>query len=460
MTIEEKAKAFDEALQKAKEWKSGVAGNGDINQCLDELFPELAESEDEKIRKHLIWVCNDWVTDGIADRYETKSIKIDDMLRWLEKKGEQKQEEIWPNLSNCLHDCKKCTGKCLYRKEEYQGEQKPVTPKFKVGDWIQPKDKHYPPCLIKSIEGDIVKMKAESDLNDNVEKLIYLEEGWELVEQKPVEWTDDDNWNMQVFLNALDLYKEPVDKQILKSWFKSLKNKTFPQKTEWSEKDEKMYQSALWHIKNSCGNGGKNSGEFEVYHFVKSLKDRCLPQLKREWGEEDERMLSCAQEAVKAYFSEIGNKGSVIYWLNSLKDRILPRPRQEWSKEDTNILNGIIAYLSCHACDLEGFDRWYDWLKHLSPQTKHELSEEYIEKLVKAYSDSLPICGDFQSYHDALVDSYRKGICVVKQINSQKQWKPSGEQMEAVEKALSLAKNCGEEYSFDLRTLLENLKAL
>lgn len=35
-----------------------------------------------------------------------------------------------------------------------------------------------------------------------------------------------------------------------------------------------MFNSALWHVKNSCGNGGKNSGEFEVYNWLKSLKDR------------------------------------------------------------------------------------------------------------------------------------------------------------------------------------------
>ncbi len=39
-------------------------------------------------------------------------------------------------------------------------------------------------------------------------------------------------------------------------------------------------------------------------------------------------------------------------------------------------------------------------------------------------------------------------------------WKPSDEQMEALANALSLAKNCGEESSFDLRTLYEQLKKL
>ena len=39
-------------------------------------------------------------------------------------------------------------------------------------------------------------------------------------------------------------------------------------------------------------------------------------------------------------------------------------------------------------------------------------------------------------------------------------WKPNDEQMKALADALSLAKNCGEEWAFDLRTLYEQLKKL
>jgi hypothetical protein len=39
-------------------------------------------------------------------------------------------------------------------------------------------------------------------------------------------------------------------------------------------------------------------------------------------------------------------------------------------------------------------------------------------------------------------------------------WKPSDKQMEALANALSLAKNCGIESAFDLRTLYEQLKKL
>jgi len=55
---------------------------------------------------------------------------------------------------------------------------------------------------------------------------------------------------------------------------------------EWSDEDEKMLNSALWHIKNSCGNGGKTSGEYEVYHWLKSLPERFVLQPKVEWSED------------------------------------------------------------------------------------------------------------------------------------------------------------------------------
>lgn len=40
------------------------------------------------------------------------------------------------------------------------------------------------------------------------------------------------------------------------------------QKPTWSEEDERYYDSALWHIKNSCGIEGN------VYNWFKSLRER------------------------------------------------------------------------------------------------------------------------------------------------------------------------------------------
>ncbi len=67
--------------------------------------------------------------------------ELDELVSYVmvKKQKEQKPVEEWPNLSNCIKNCKKCHGKCFYRKEPYE-EQKPastVESKFKSGDRIQ-----------------------------------------------------------------------------------------------------------------------------------------------------------------------------------------------------------------------------------------------------------------------------------------------------------------------------------
>ena len=53
-TIEEKAKAYDEAIKKAESLYKASEPMSGCNVILETLFPELSESEDEKIRKEII----------------------------------------------------------------------------------------------------------------------------------------------------------------------------------------------------------------------------------------------------------------------------------------------------------------------------------------------------------------------------------------------------------------------
>jgi len=82
-TIEEKAKAYDEALEKAKK----LYEKGTITESIGYIFPELEKSEDEKIRKELIEhiKANKW-----ADYVLFQKFSPDDVIAWLEKQGGQK----------------------------------------------------------------------------------------------------------------------------------------------------------------------------------------------------------------------------------------------------------------------------------------------------------------------------------------------------------------------------------
>ena len=151
------------------------------------------------------------------------------------------------------------------------------------------------------------------------------------------------------------------------------------------------------------------------------LEHRCaisavkkLYEHKPAWSEEDERKLAESIALIRS-----NNTGTFYYekdelssFLKSIKDRVLPQPNQEWSEEDENRFSNLI-YLVEHSDEGKG--------------TK---------------------------------EGFVKFINRLKSIKERYAWKPSDDQMEALAWALRLAKNYGEEFAFDLRTLQEELKKL
>lgn len=83
MTQEEKAKAYDEALERARKY---MAKGYDV--LMPEIFPQLRESEDERIRKEIINYLDFAESHNLlrAADYEKKK----GWLAYLEKKKEQK----------------------------------------------------------------------------------------------------------------------------------------------------------------------------------------------------------------------------------------------------------------------------------------------------------------------------------------------------------------------------------
>ena len=138
MTKEEKAKAWDEAIERAKSKirndKDHVLYEDDI---LD-IFPSLKES-DERIRKALM--------QNLKERFGTngnmgEGLDMPDVLAWFEKQGEhanfrnkiQIGDKVTRNEDGVLVNLSQ-----LNRVSKKQGEQKPADkfePKFKVGDWV------------------------------------------------------------------------------------------------------------------------------------------------------------------------------------------------------------------------------------------------------------------------------------------------------------------------------------
>lgn len=77
---------YKEALERMKSWAKGEHPDcfSEAQKVAEFIFPELAESEDEKIRKSLIrFLKSPFVNENIADEI------VDPWIAWLEKQGEK-----------------------------------------------------------------------------------------------------------------------------------------------------------------------------------------------------------------------------------------------------------------------------------------------------------------------------------------------------------------------------------
>lgn len=170
LTIEQKAKAYDEALKVLHKYDgANIMFTQDLKE---EMFPELKESEDERIRKRIY----DYINVTLDDNESTEKEK---WLAWLEKQGEQKpvwseyderilktiiigiENEMFSDVMREEYQRIPNTNKNYYqiridwlksieqRLKGWDGERKQlitldhfedkgdmVEPKFKVGDWI------------------------------------------------------------------------------------------------------------------------------------------------------------------------------------------------------------------------------------------------------------------------------------------------------------------------------------
>jgi hypothetical protein len=211
MTQEEKAKAYDRALEIAKKIHSGEGVPAPPNMSvLEVVFPELVENDDEKIRKELI---HQFTTLGQSwDKWG--GLKIKDILAWLEKQSKQK-----PN-------------KCMYSEYNYTDEDRKVL------------------CDGCEEECELKQNPEWSEKDDKIKDLI-------------IKASDD---------GCLYGY---VDSEHLLDWLNSIKDRVIPQpKQEWSEEDDIMVESIRNSFGLHCGQMTEALRERydKFFNKVKSLR--------------------------------------------------------------------------------------------------------------------------------------------------------------------------------------------
>lgn len=217
--MEEYKKKYEAALSRAKEFMSnrGIKPDEDAFKYAKELsetiFPELRESEDERIRKWIISDLKDSI-DSCAYCERTKPQALE-AISWLEKQGEQKPEI------------------------EY------IYPKFRIGDVIEPikPNGYYPPVRVLSIEKKTKSYYCESDDKKHFSSIpIRCEDEYKFVEQKSA-WSEEDENLYNLCVSGITtryndgLFTTSEYKQT-KLWFQSLKNRVQP--NHWKPSEEQI----------------------------------------------------------------------------------------------------------------------------------------------------------------------------------------------------------------------------
>ena len=353
LSIEEKAKAYDSIFERLKKMYNNNKTNIVARLIYERYFPELKESEDEKIKKRIIALIN----------AHGQGMYKEDMLAWLEKKGEQKSQ-----------------GKSALEaiNEEKVDNANKVEPKFKVGDWISGYYTNYKVLsvnndgyLVEDVDGNKINILFENekfhhlftiaDAKDG--DVLCCESGWTCIFKALDNHTN--TFSSYSFMDKTGWFCETGSEAhtLEKAFIKAYNGNIFPATKEQRE--------LLFSKMKEAGY------EWDANH--KQLKKI---EQKPAWSEEDEAVLDALirrLEGEDVYISP----HLATECLKSLKERVMHQ-QQKWSEEDKNRFTNLISLVKCskeNDATKIGFIRFINKLKSFNLKNTWKPSDEQIKVL-------------------------------------------------------------------------------
>ena len=409
-----------EKLEEAK--RLYETANADQKYVLESLFPELRESEDERIRKALIEGFK-VMKDGSYGEctFSNYNIPVTDIITWLEKQGDinptedeleasriaayeptknwsEKLQSLYEKLAHCdrgeqksieEHDiCKFCEDRygCVSPCPAKLIEKEKSADKFKVGDWVVYCGKT---CKITGLHNGIFTIT-------NQDGSYFFNQVKSTMEPVFHHWTIQDAKDGDVICTSSTAINEV-------SIFKGLTIEGFIE-CYCSYDSEDEYCERKYHFigkptpateeqRDLLFQKIKENG-YEWDAEKKELKK--IEQKPTAWGEEDESTINdiiCYIRQRLDYESEKGKKKiqKCESWLKSLSGRVQPQPKKDWSEEDEKYTNIVLAALyspgaeglySFHKVKSSDVTNWFISLKdRVRPQSQWKPSDKDIFEL-------------------------------------------------------------------------------
>ena len=143
------------ALERAKK----LYEQGTITESLGFVFPELRESEDERVRKWL-----EELIEAMPDNsIEFKELKRIDVLLWLERQGEKTTDKIEPNPAWSEEDEEMLKWLCRIIHTQRLDRAITLKEESELGEWID-----------KWLNYNLQTKQSEKKLTENAELQNYI----------------------------------------------------------------------------------------------------------------------------------------------------------------------------------------------------------------------------------------------------------------------------------------------
>ena len=454
-------------------------------EWLEKMFPELSESEDEKVRKMLIEQMERWHECALENNVVQDIKDSADAITWLEKQGKCKtdchrnhQDANYPNGCIVLEDfnggegfyklnldylnkkqveeveemvrtwnkesktsnenIKSCIGMCLTDANEQRFNDYNTTLKDCL-DWLKKQGEQKPILDIEIPFG--AKDSELQEATYYIPKGYYAEiEGDKVIikkgEQKPFDY-ENANIQQKDFAPKEEIPRYNIGDVLCDKSCTTL-NKESQSNFKITDIRNGMY------ICDSCSFPISQQGEYEL--VAKRIEQ------KPAWSEEEERYICQLESMVKERWAlaekaqdeeVIKNMSDLAFFLKTLNPNKKPsdedmktllrteyekgradtiaKMQKEWNEEDIIHLNNCISYMS----RLNSSEM--DWLKSLKDrvQPKQEWNEED-----KDYYDAIIAKLEVTQEDAALTDNQ---MDFLKSLRPQNRWKPSDETIKVCE---------------------------
>lgn len=294
-------KKYNEALKWMRELYPGL--HGATKEDAEHYFPELCESEDERIRKEMVDYFSQYKDDGI------RGVDITPWIAYLEKQKGDKDELVY-RLNGLMQD---------YIKEGKDDEEKEH--RFKCyqlfwdaledANFFEQKEQKPAECLKAERDGWYVCIKdfyAGGKKQCSVGDLVQAKGGMYMMGKEDIsEW-----FRRAYYEEVRDAFGPNIDTNI-------------PEKpAEWSKEDEKMAYTILnllcSQVTHVTGQGTTTGKQFPTYAKERDWFEKRFKSLRPSWKpfKDEERLINTSISFLKD-FADKGYENAVecIDWLKS-----------------------------------------------------------------------------------------------------------------------------------------------